>query len=110
MIITLAGIKFTAKTEEFEREKVNDEIVLYFRKIKKAMILNNTCSVIWDMIAQYEKDDGSLTDEQITDCLMEQFDLPQEERNNVICDVRELFRKLKEERVIHMKVVVREGA
>ncbi len=110
MIITLSGVKFNSTTEEFETEKVNDEIVLYFKKIKKAMILNNTCSMIWSMVSEYQREDGELSDEQIADYLMEQFGLPDEERKNVICDILDLFQKLINEGVIHMKAVVSEGA
>ncbi len=110
MIIILSGVKFYLNMEEFETEKVNDEIVLYFKKIKKAMILNKTCSMIWSMVSEYQREDGELSDEQIADYIMEQFGLPEEERNNIICDILELFPKLLEERVIHMKAFIGEGA
>ena len=52
MILILSGTKYDFNTEAFEFETVNDETVLYFKDIKKALVLNNTCSVIWKMIAE----------------------------------------------------------
>ena len=55
MILILSGTKYDFNTEAFEFETVNDETVLYFKDIKKALVLNNTCSVIWKMIAEAQR-------------------------------------------------------
>ena len=80
MILILSGTKYDFNTEAFEFETVNDETVLYFKDIKKALVLNNTCSVIWKMIAEAQQENSELSDESIADHLMERFHFPNEMR------------------------------
>lgn len=108
MILILSDEKFNFTTEAFDFETVNDETVLYFKDLKKALILNNTCSMIWKMIAESQREDSDLNDEVIADHLMEQFQLPEEERKNVKNDIYILFQNFLAEKVVHMKRLVPE--
>ena len=109
MTLILSDIKFNFTTEAFEFETVNDETVLYFKDIKKSLVLNNTCSVIWKMIAEAQQEDRELNDEAISDRLMEKFCLPEEMRQNVKTDIYELFQNFLAEKVVHMSVLAEEN-
>ena len=109
MTLILSDVKFNFTTEAFDFETVNDETILYFKDIKKALVLNNTCSMIWKMIAEAQQKDGELNDESITDHLMEQFRLPEEMRRNVKNDIYELFQNFLAEKIVHMSVIAEEN-
>lgn len=109
MTLILSDVKYNFTTEAFESETVNDEMVLYFKDLKKALILNNTCSVIWEMIAEAQQEDIELNDETISSHLMEQFRLPEEMRQNVKTDIYELLQKFLTEKIVHMSVIVEEN-
>ncbi len=104
MTLILSDVKFNFTTEAFDFETVNDETVLYFKEIKKVLVLNNTCSMIWKMIAECQQEDGELSDEMIAVRFMEQFNLPEEERKNVKNDIYVLFQNFLAEKVVQKKL------
>ncbi len=109
MILILSDVKYDFNTESFEFETVNDETVLYFKDIKKALVLNNTCSVIWTMIAKAQKENSGLSDEAIADHLINMFHLPNEMRERVKKDIYELFQNFLSENIIHMNVITEDN-
>ncbi len=109
MTLVLSDVKHNFTTEAFDFETINDEIVLYFKDIKKALVLNTTCSMIWKMIEQAQENDSELNDDTMATHIIEHFQLPETMRKTVKKDIYDLFQNLITEKVIHMTAAEEEN-
>ena len=104
MYINANDKKYCIQISKYKSTNVSGENVVYFIEAKKAIILNKTGTIIWDMI-NIPDSDGTVDIEDITSKIMSEFGYDADLHDRVRDDIFVPLRKLSENGLITLEEI-----